>query len=271
MAAGVLPALPTFWEMRPPASWACIDILSDLHLCEDTPRTFDAWAAHLRHTSADAVFILGDLFEVWVGDDARFGGFEARCAEVLADAAASKTVAFMAGNRDFLVGGDMLKECGVMALPDPTVVVAFGERLMLSHGDALCLADVDYMAFRQQVRSAAWQQDFLAKPLPERQAIASGIRRQSAARQALESVYADVDTAAAEALLESRDASLLLHGHTHRPGQHALAHGHRRLVLSDWSLGETPARADVIRLGAPELGMPSVTRLQSVTLRHPAA
>jgi UDP-2,3-diacylglucosamine hydrolase len=248
MAVGAPPPLPTFWEMRPPESWACIDILSDLHLCEETPRTFDAWAAHLRHTSADAVFILGDLFEVWVGDDARLGGFEARCAEVLAEAAASRTVAFMAGNRDFLVGGDMLKQCGVMALADPTVVVAFGERLMLSHGDALCLSDLPYQAFRRQVRSAQWQADFLARPLAERRTLARALRAQSEQRKSSQAAaaWSDVDAATAVRWMHEAGTPTLVHGHTHRPGSEPLAPGFVRHVLSDWDLDHGD-RAEVLR------------------------
>lgn len=260
-------------EILAPSRWKHIEFLSDIHLDETDQPTFEAWRHYLQHTDADAVFILGDLFELWIGDDVlqQPTPFLADCVAALRQTGLRLDLYIMCGNRDFLMGPALMQACQARALGDPTVLTFYGQRIVLTHGDALCLGDTAYQAFRQVVRSATWQADFLAKPLPERQAIASGIRRQSAARQALESVYADVDTAAAEALLESRDASLLLHGHTHRPGQHALAHGHRRLVLSDWSLGETPARADVIRLGAPELGMPSVTRLQSVTLRHPAA
>jgi UDP-2,3-diacylglucosamine hydrolase len=242
------PVLPTFWEVRAPPSWTCIDFISDLHLAEDTPRNFDAWAEHLLGTSADAVFILGDLFEVWVGDDSRHGGFEARCAEVLADAAATRAIAFMAGNRDFLVGGEMLKACGVMALPDPTVLIAFGERLMLSHGDALCLGDLDYQAFRRQVRSAEWQAAFLARPLPERRALAREIRTQSELRKAgpAGAPWYDVDSASAVRWMHEAGTPTLVHGHTHRPGDEAMAPGFIRYVLSDWDLDHAD-RAEVLR------------------------
>jgi len=109
-------APPSFAEWSAPASWETIDFISDLHLSEETPRGFDAWAAYLRDSPADAVFILGDLFEAWVGDDARHVGFEARCAAVLSEAAATRPVAFMVGNRDFLVGDAMLSAC----VPSPT-------------------------------------------------------------------------------------------------------------------------------------------------------
>ena len=94
-------ALPTFGALHAPNDWQAIDFISDLHLAADTPRGFEAWSHYMRGTRADAVFILGDLFEVWVGDDARHEGFEAQCAEVMRQAAAVRTVAFMVGNRDF--------------------------------------------------------------------------------------------------------------------------------------------------------------------------
>lgn len=243
-------SLPTFWEVRAPPSWSVIDFISDLHLSEDTPRTFDAWAEYLNHTNADAVFILGDLFEAWVGDDSRHVGFEARCADVLAAAASARTVGFMAGNRDFLVGGDMLKACGVLALADPTVLIAFGERIMLSHGDALCIADLDYQQFRAEVRGTAWQGDFLSRPLAERRELARHMRIESRRHQSKQTLgeWFDVDSAAAVRWMHEAGTPTLIHGHTHRPGQEALAPGFIRYVLSDWDLdhGGEP-RAEVLR------------------------
>ena len=119
-----------------PEGWRAVDFISDLHLDGSTPRAFAAWASHLRHTRADAVFILGDLFDVWVGDDIGKRDFEARCLEVLSEAARHRTIAFMAGNRDFLVGNALLQSLGVQRLHDPTLLVAFGPRLLVSHGDA---------------------------------------------------------------------------------------------------------------------------------------
>ena len=243
------PALPRFWEFRAPQDWSAIDFISDLHLAAFAPRSVDAWAAYMRDTTASAVFILGDLFEVWVGDDARHDGFEARCAEVLADAASRRTVGFMAGNRDFLVGGDLLRECGVLALADPTVLVAFGERLLLSHGDALCTADLDYQVFRREVRSAAWQSGFLARPLADRRAIARSYRARSEQRRGepMPPEIFDVDEAAATRWMHEAATPTLVHGHTHRPGTNDLAPGFVRHVLSDWDL-DGASRAEVLRL-----------------------
>ena len=241
------PGLPTFWEVRVPDAWRSIDFISDLHLSEETPHTLEAWAEFMLSTQADAVFILGDLFEAWVGDDARTSGFEARCAGVLAEAAASRSVAFMAGNRDFLVGGDMLKACGVMALPDPTVVVAFGERLMLSHGDALCIDDTEYQLFRRQVRDPEWQARFLARPLAERREQARMMRVNSEQRRAerIDEPWFDVDSASAVRWMHEAGTPTLVHGHTHRPGSEPMAPGFIRHVLSDWDLDHAQ-RAEVL-------------------------
>ncbi|MEO7008041.1 MAG: UDP-2,3-diacylglucosamine diphosphatase, partial [Caldimonas sp.] len=237
-----------------PASWRAIDFISDLHLADDTPKTFDVWAHYLRHTDADAVLILGDLFEVWVGDDARAEGFEARGAAVLADAASRRTIGFMVGNRDFLLGAAMLEACGVTALADPTVVSAFGERMVLSHGDALCVGDVAYQQFREIVRGAAWQRDFLARPMAERRALAREMRAESERRKGTAGPWFDVDFATAIEALRSADSPALIHGHTHRPGSETLAPGYSRHVLTDWDFdhGSVP-RAEVLRWRATGL------------------
>jgi len=235
-----------------PAHWRAIDLLSDLHLAENTPRVFEAWAAHLRHTDADAVFILGDLFEVWVGDDMAERGFEALCADVLAAAAAQRTVGFMAGNRDFLVGDALLEAKGVVRLADPTVVVAFGERVLLSHGDALCIDDVAYQRYRAVVRRPGLQRAFGALPLPARRAIGNALRRRSGRREPREQGgFVDVDGDAALAWMRGADTSTLIHGHTHAPASHDLAPGAVRHVLSDWELdGSSKPRAEIMRWSA---------------------
>ena len=241
-------SLPAFFEFQAPRAWGAIDIISDLHLCPALPRTVAAWAAHLLHTPADAVFILGDLFEVWVGDDALARPFERQCVDTLAAAASQRRLAFMVGNRDFLVGPALLRAARMMALPDPTVLDAWGRRLLLSHGDALCLDDAPYQAFRAEVRSSAWQQQFLARPLPERVQIAAHIRQASATRARFDGMAgADVDPIEAVHWMHAAGAAELIHGHTHRPGSNTLAPGYERHVLSDWDL-DHGARAEVLRL-----------------------
>lgn len=245
------PALPTFWEFEAPKDWAAVDFVSDLHLSEATPRTFERWADYMRGTPASAVFILGDLFEVWIGDDARHAGFESACLEVLADAAAHRTLAFACGNRDFLVGSEMLRECGMLALPDPAVLVAFGERVLLSHGDSLCLDDHDYQAFRATVRAPAWRREFLARPLEERRKLARQMRDHSEQRKRgmAPQDWVDIDKAAAVRWMHEARAPTLIHGHTHRPAREDLAPGYVREVLSDWDCeGPGAARAEVLRL-----------------------
>ena len=251
--------VPHIAELTAPLSWRTVDFISDLHLHASEPATFTAWQRYMESTPADAVFILGDLFEVWIGDDAVGGdkpGFESSCAQVLDQTARKLPVFFMHGNRDFLVGQDLMKLCGATVLDDPTVLVFEGARWLLSHGDALCIDDVDYMQFRRQVRSPGWQQDFLAKPLAERQAIAGALRRQSEAKKKSGAVYADVDAASARQWLLAANAGTLIHGHTHKPAEHDLLDGLRRVVLSDWHIdagGANAPRAEVIRLSASGL------------------
>ena len=245
--------LPARFEADP--AWTQIDLLSDVHLQAEMPRTFEAWRTHLLGTPADAVLILGDLFEVWVGDDARGGAFEAACVDVLREASRHRAIAFLPGNRDFLVGDTLSAEAGLQRLGDPTLLLAFGGRWLLSHGDALCLADTDYQRFRAQVRSADWQRQFLAQPLAERQRQARAMRDASAMHQAgrADETFFDVDDAAAQAWLRSADAKVMVHGHTHRPALHALPGGGQRHVLGDWDFDQGQPRARLLRLTAQGL------------------
>ncbi len=253
-------------ELQAPSRWRCADFVSDIHLHAADRMTFAAWAAYMRSTPADAVFILGDLFEVWVGDDAAqvAPSFEAECVAILRDTGARLALFIMQGNRDFLMGPALMAQCHATALPDPTTLVFAGQRWLLSHGDALCLDDTDYQAFRRQVRSTAWQQAFLAQSLEQRQAIARGIRETSESRKQGATVYADVDASAALSLLDDGQSDHLIHGHTHKPGQHALASGRVRSVLSDWDAKATPARAEVLRLTLQSDGAATLQRLPAV-------
>jgi UDP-2,3-diacylglucosamine hydrolase len=240
-----------------PPHWKRVDFISDLHLDASEPATFEAWAQHMAHTPADALFILGDLFEVWVGDDTQ-DRFALQCLAVLKATAQRIPVYFMCGNRDFLVGPELLNFTGMCGLNDPTVL-DFGSadgatptRILLSHGDALCLDDHDYLAFRARVRQPDWQAAFLAKPLAERQAYARSVRDTSEARKQSHTNnpdfagYADVDTPAAIAWLNAAEAQVLLHGHTHKPAVHNLGQGLSRWVLSDWHADAKPPRLEVL-------------------------
>lgn len=238
-------------ELDAGARWRTVDFISDLHLHEADAPTFEAWARYLRHTRADAVFLLGDIFEVWVGDDAvAEASFEACCQQLLRATSQHLDLFFMPGNRDFLLGDDFAHACGMQRLHDPTALNFLGRRWLLSHGDALCLDDHDYMRFRAEVRSPPWQQQFLARPLAERLAVARQLRTQSEARKQSGEPYADLDPAATRAWLQAARADTLIHGHTHRPARHELGQGLAREVLSDWDLQARPARAGLLRLDA---------------------
>lgn len=233
--------------MQAPAHWDRIEFLSDVHLHANEPLTARAWASCLQHSRADALFILGDLFEVWVGDDDD-SEFIASCLDTLRITARQRAVYFLCGNRDFLMGDAFFQRTGVHALDDPTVLDLGACRLLLSHGDALCLDDTDYLAFRAEVRSASWQQTFLARPLAERRVIAQALRAQSESRKHSQVTYADVDAALACEWLTQANAQMLVHGHTHRPGVHALGahngHALQRWVLSDWDAQAQPPRLE---------------------------
>lgn len=248
------------WQDRltAPAQWRVVDFISDLHLHAGDPATFSAWRDYLARTDADAVFMLGDLFEVWVGDDVLGPGindglsepddFALACADVLRQSATRRPQFFMCGNRDFLVGETMLRACGLQGLADPCVFEFAGTRWLLSHGDALCLEDTDYQAFRRMVRERQWQSDFLTQPLAQRQAVARQLRAQSEQHKQAHPAPSVVDADLATSWLQQADAPTLIHGHTHQPADHALADGRRRWVLSDWDLHSDAPRAQVLRL-----------------------
>lgn len=219
--------------------------ISDLHLDDARPHITALLAQFLRGEArgADALYILGDLFEAWVGDDdpAPVGALVAT--ELLALRESGVPVYFMHGNRDFLLGHDYAKRAGMTILPDPAVIVLHGQTTLLMHGDLLCTDDVAYQAFRAQTRNPQWQSQFLAQPLPARLAFAQQARAASQAHQAglqqqgtMESI-ADVAPATVESTLRRFGIDTLIHGHTHRPGMHSLdvdGRACRRIVLGDW-------------------------------------
>jgi len=224
--------------------------ISDLHLQAERPDISRAFLRflHERASKAEALYILGDFFEVWVGDDlitAPADGtdtadraFWRQCATELRAFAQRTPTFFISGNRDFLLGTAGLAACGLIGLNDPTVLVFGGRRWLLSHGDALCLADTDYMAFRTEVRSPAWQQAFLARPLAEREATARHMREVSETSQrAKENPYTDLQPAATEDFLRTHGYATFIHGHTHQPATHDhIVDGIHveRWVLADW-------------------------------------
>jgi UDP-2,3-diacylglucosamine hydrolase len=217
--------------------------ISDLHLAEERPATTQRFERFLAQAvpGADALYILGDLFEYWPGDDGLTLDFPARIAGMLRTAARATPAFFMHGNRDFMVASRFCAETGVRLIPDPTVVDLYGERTLLMHGDTLCTGDHAYLAFRAQVRDPAWQAAALTRSLEERVALARGMRSQSeGAKEGKGEAIMDVAPEAVERALVAAGSRLLIHGHTHRPARHELEAGGRtcvRWVLPDWYEG----------------------------------
>jgi UDP-2,3-diacylglucosamine hydrolase len=216
--------------------------ISDLHLDEARPAAVERFGRFLEQApGADALYVLGDLFEYWVGDDGLSMSFPASIADLLRANARSMPTYFMHGNRDFLVAERFARETGVKLLPDPTVVDLYGERAVLLHGDTLCTDDTAYQAFRTQVRDPAWQAAALARPLEQRVAVARGMRAESeVAKGGKATDIMDVAPEAVERAFADSGCRLMIHGHTHRPGRHVHRVGGRdcvRWVLSDWYSG----------------------------------
>jgi UDP-2,3-diacylglucosamine hydrolase len=212
--------------------------ISDLHLSETRPEANERFIGFLEGEArgADALYILGDLFEYWIGDDDLADPFNAIVVGFLKAFPGGKFV--MHGNRDFLLGSRFSEATGAQALQDPSVVDLEGEKTLLMHGDTLCTDDVDYQAWRRTARSPAWQADFLSKPLPERRQAILELREKSReVIQAKPAQIMDVSDDAVRAALRRHGVSRLVHGHTHRPGRHALEVDGRRCerwVLPDW-------------------------------------
>lgn len=250
-----LPVAP-FSQLQAAAHWRSVDLISDLHLQASEAATFEVWQRYMATTPADAVLILGDLFEVWVGDDAvEHSPFLQSCAQVLRGAGQRLYLGLMHGNRDFLLGETFVQACQGHALSDPTVLRWGDHNWLLSHGDALCLADAAYQDFRRQVRTPEWRHAFLSQSLAQRQTVARGIRNESEARKRAGAAadYADADTALSQSWLTQAHAPTLIHGHTHQAAEHVWGQegagaNWQRWVLSDWDAAAHPPRAQVLRL-----------------------
>jgi UDP-2,3-diacylglucosamine hydrolase len=215
--------------------------ISDLHLTEERPEANERFIALLEHQgrAADALYILGDFFEYWIGDDDLGEPFNAVVAGLLKDLTGHGVpVYLMHGNRDFLIGEEFCAATGASLLPDPTVAEIGGVKTLLVHGDTLCTDDVEYQAWRRKARDPAFQAAFLAKSLAERRQTVSQMREKS--RQVVQEKAAeimDVNDDAVRQAMRSAGVRRLIHGHTHRPGRHELdIDGERgeRWVLPDW-------------------------------------
>ena len=215
--------------------------ISDLHLSEERPEANETFYSFIEEkaSTADSLYILGDLFEYWVGDDDLSEPFHSVIAGFLRRLSAGGVALYvMHGNRDFLFGRQFAEQTGARLLADPATLELGGVKTLLMHGDTLCTDDVDYQRWRQVSRAPDWQQEFASKPLAERRRVARELRVQSGrAIKAKQEEIMDVTPSAVREVLRMHGASRLIHGHTHRPGRHELELDGRRCerwVLPDW-------------------------------------
>ncbi len=210
--------------------------ISDLHIDDTRPQVIAGLRRVIEEDAAgvDDLFVLGDLAEVWVGDDDD-GATAQAIRDALRVAAARCRVHVMHGNRDFLFGDRFAADTGAELLEDPTLVDIDGEAVLLSHGDAYCTGDAAYQQARAMFRSQAWQDSVLAMSLAERRALAATLRAKSiAANENKAANIMDVTPSAIDAAMAEASAATMIHGHTHRPAIHPLPKGRRRIVLGDW-------------------------------------
>lgn len=215
--------------------------VSDVHLDASLPRTTEAFLHLLKGPArlAKQVYLCGDLFEYWAGDDDLASPYHQKIAfELRALASAGVSVGWLPGNRDFLVGEAFAEAAGLTLMTDPCLLTIGEKRIAVTHGDALCTDDLPYQQFRAMVRQPAWQQAFLSRPLAERKTIIAGVRQESMAGKTAKSAeIMDVNGDAVSALFDATEAMMMIHGHTHRPARHVLPSnaGERiRYVLPDW-------------------------------------
>ena len=210
--------------------------ISDIHLSDKHPELTQAFYTFLKESkeACTHLFILGDLFEAWIGDDDSTPLIQEIKSALREFTTNGPETFFIHGNRDFLIGQTFAEETGITILPDPYSLVINEQKIVISHGDFLCTDDVDYITFRNQVRTQEWQSDFLQKPLSEREAIAVSMRDASQEATAEKSnTITDVNLDAVNSFIDEHKADLFIHGHTHRPDIHNLESA-KRIVLGDW-------------------------------------
>ena len=232
--------------------------VSDLHLDPERPEITGLFGRFLdgEARGADALYVLGDLFEAWVGDDdpSPAGAFVAGKLRALAESGVP--VSFIRGNRDFLLGAEYAKRSGMTILPDPAVVMLQGEPTLVLHGDLLCTDDTAYQQFRAQTRDPRWQQEFLAQPLAARIAFAAQARAASQARygelvaSGQSETITDVAPATVREWFKRYGVRRMIHGHTHRPAIHDEGDGNTRIVLGDWY-----EQGSVLRVDADDIDL----------------
>lgn len=236
--------------------------ISDLHLEDKRPEITAILLAFLRDTArgSDALYILGDLFEFWIGDDVLTDTARRVAVELEALSRSGVPVSFLHGNRDFLVGEVYANAAGMQLLPESLVVDLYGRPTLLLHGDTLCTDDVEYQAFRQQVRNPAFQTMFLTQTVDQRLAMAASARDASKQHTGkADMAIMDVSPAAVQKTFEQSATRHMIHGHTHRPAvhEHALSDGSRaeRIVLADWY--QSGSYLAVTRNGTESLPLPA--------------
>lgn len=225
--------------------------ISDLHLSAEHPHSADLFRQFVagHAPQAEALYILGDLFEAWPGDEDMADPFHKGVVDALrrlADGGVS--LYLMRGNRDLLMGQELADACGATLLSDPVMVELYGRPTLLTHGDQLCTDDHAYQAYRKQVHDPAWQGQFLAQPLEARKAFIAQLRARSEGEKQIKSMeIMDVNQQAVMALLREQHYPSLIHGHTHRPGHHQLhvdGHTCERWVLGDWDVAANALYCD---------------------------
>lgn len=229
--------------------------VSDVHLQPSLPRTTQAFLDFLRAHGprAQQLYLMGDLFEYWAGDDDVTTPYNRQIADAIRAVAEAGTAVFwIGGNRDFLIGEGFARAASLTLLPEPFVTTLAGQRIVLVHGDAQCTDDDAYMKFRAMVRQPDWQRQFLAMPLAQRKAIVDGMREGSREAQR-DKPYMDVNAAAIAELFQQTGAAIMIHGHTHRPATHEEQTGDARRVrhvLPDWDCDAEPPRGGWLALNA---------------------
>ena len=226
--------------------------ISDLHLDAERPEITALFGEFIEREAhnARALYILGDLFETWVGDDdpSEAGSFVAAKLKALSDTGVP--VYFIRGNRDFLLGNDYAGRAGMTILPDPAVIVLHGTPTLIGHGDLLCTDDIAYQQFRTQTRDPQWQAQFLSQPLAARLAFAEQARAASKARfgellaSGMSETITDVSQETVAGMFSRYGIRHMIHGHTHRPAIHDEAEGCTRIVLGDWYTQGSVLRVD---------------------------
>jgi UDP-2,3-diacylglucosamine hydrolase len=214
--------------------------ISDLHLHESRPSITRAFFhfLHTRAKNANALYILGDFFDAWIGDDDDSPLNVEVATELKKLSNAGTQIFLMHGNRDFLLGEKFAGEAGAKLIPEGIVIDLYGYPTLLLHGDNLCTRDTEYIAFRQQVRSPQWQQHILAQPIAARRALAAQLREKSMAVNSLKAEdIMDVTPDEVIRVMSAANVTRLIHGHTHRPARHPLTvdgKNAERIVLGDW-------------------------------------